>query len=165
MVRLEDRFERMQVQPMLRLQQPILRVARTFHSMHGFTKVVQVAEKHPIQVRIFNSSTRLQAGNGQPSIPSKAVVHKPAISSIPPSCQQRRFIQPLSSESSRPLEVEPAVITGLLTISRWSFHRSLPGQVRRLDTTHRTVSRLQRDLMLQCTSMQTCRLARHFTGR
>ena len=116
--RVEGRFERMQVQPMLRLQQPILRVARTFHSMHGFTKVVQVAEKHPIQVRIFNSSTRLQADNGQHSIPSKAVVHKPVISNIPPSYQQQRFIQPLSSESNRPLEAEHAVIIGSLTTSR-----------------------------------------------
>ena len=165
MVRLEDRFERMQVQPMPRLQQPISQDARTFHSMLGFTKVARVVEKHPTQVRIFNSSTKLQAANGQHSTPSKAVVHKQAISNIPPSCQQQRFIQPLSSESSRPLVAERAVITGSLTTSRWSFHRLPPGQVRRSDTTHRTVSRLQKDPMLQCTSTQTYRLARHFIGR
>ena len=44
----------------------------------------------PIPVKIFSSSTKLQAVNGQPFTPSKGADLKPAISSIRQSCPQRR---------------------------------------------------------------------------
>ena len=112
--RVEVRFEPMPVRPTQLHLLPISLDAPTSRSMHGYTKVDQVVEKRQILVRIFNSSTRLQAVNGQRSIHSKAVVHKPAISNIRPSCQQQHSTPLLSLEFNKHQGAVPAVTFGSL---------------------------------------------------
>ena len=104
----------MLVRPMQLHLRPTLPDAPTSRSMHGCMKADLVVEKRLILVRIFSSSTRLQAEHGRPSTPSKGVALKPAISNIQPPCRRLRSIQRRNSESNKPLVVEHAVITGLL---------------------------------------------------
>ena len=114
----EGLFAPMQVQHMRHRLQWIFQVVPISHSMLGYMRADLVVGKPQIRVKIFRSSTRLRVVLGQLSTRSKAVVHKPAISTIQPSCQQRRFIPHLNFDSSKHQGVVHAVIIGLLMTSR-----------------------------------------------
>ena len=114
----EGPFAPMQDQHMQhRLQWTSLAV-QISHSMLGFMRVELVVVRLRIRVKIFRSSTRLQVVLGQPSTRSKAVVHKPAISTIPQSFLQQRCTPHLNSDSSKHLEAVHVATIGLSMMSR-----------------------------------------------